>query len=481
MIKKTNWFLIVILFLTAISCDDFETDLNVENPNDPDATAILSDKDALNSLAGSMFHTWFMTTASTKGPGAAFNTMADISTCSWGNFGMKDLSSEPRSTFNNSTSYGNDVTSTYFDDMYSVYANSNKLLAAIDNGIEFDDVNSIKLSANMGLALSIGYLSLVFDKILIVENGEVKKIDYKEGMTFALARLDEAIALADAGAGLPDNSIPGATVDGASMSKLLNSFGARMLVNNVRNSAQKSNIDWNKVKTYATNGINADFKIHMDDVNWYDLIPKTYLVYPGWGRVDMRIIHLMDSNTIDYWSDTTTTVAESTSSDLRLATDFKYLSANNFRPNRGLYHFSSYRYSRYDDYISVWVMDLVEYTKSENDMYLAEAELELGNTSVAANIVNAGTRTTRGGLANVATNVQDVHDAIFYERMVEFGFSTMGIGFFEMRKENLLQPGTLLHFPIPGKTLETLNEDIYSFGGTSGVAGEDYSNGGWRN
>jgi len=481
MYNKIKNIVIVFLLITAYSCDDFETDLDVENTNNPDLAIIATDKASLEAIASSVPRSWFMTVSGTKAPGAAFNTMADISTCSWGNFGMKDLSSEPRAPFNNTTSYGNDVTSQYFDDLYSVYANSNMVLYALDNNtVTFDNPEMMELAAKMGRALSIGYISLVFDSVWIHEEGEITKVSYQKGMEFALQNLDEAIAIANTGVGMPDGSFPGADVSGPSISKLLNSLGARMLVGNVRNSSQKANIDWAKVKQYASNGIDADFTIFMDDVVWYDLIPKTYLVYPGWGRVDMRIINMMDSNTPNYWTDDLTIIPESTSNDLRLITDFQYLSSNNFRPDRGLYHFSSYRYSRHDTYITDWVMDLVEYSKAENDLYLAEAELELGNVTQAASIVNAGTRTTRGGLANVNANYDDVKSAIFYERMVELGFSTMGIGFFEMRKEDLLQPGTLLHFPVPGKTLETLNEPIYTFGGTSGVAGEDYSNGGWR-
>ena len=52
--------------------------------------------------------------------------------------------------------------------------------------------------------------------------------------------------------------------------------------------------------------------------------------------------------------------------------------------------------------------------------------------------------------------------------------------FFEMRKQNLLLSGTILHFPIPGSILATAGIEYYTFGGSTGVAGTDYSNGGWR-
>ena len=127
-------------------------------------------------------------------------------------------------------------------------------------------------------------------------------------------------------------------------------------------------------------------------------------------------------------------------------------------------------------------MNVVEYSKSENDMYMAEA---LANKAApdlagAAAVINAGTRVTRGNLPPVAADAQEIRDAIHYERSVEFAYTAPFLGFCEMRKENLLQAGTLLHFPVPGTALESIPADYYTLGGTEGVAGEDYSTGGWR-
>jgi len=484
---------IAFLLLLVTSCQKLSTDLEVDSKNDPDIKTLASDPVALEATAGDIFHNWFLTISNYYGPSMAMKTMADEATCSWGNAGMKDLSSEPRVAFNNTTSYSYEyITSSYFNSLYSVLSDANMLVFAIENQTaEFSDPNQILLTGKMGQALSVGYLALVFDRVWVPGEGEESiEVDYKEAMTWALDRMDEAIALADAGTGLPEGSISGADVSAAATSKLLNSLAARMLANNARNSAQKSQTDWAKLEQYATNGITEDFTIFMDDINWYDLTPKTYLVYPGWGRVDLRVINLMDPNYPDYWDDQITsspywdsaanTLLPANPIDARLESDYQYLTSNNFRPERGIYHFSSYRYSRYDDYITNWVMDLVEYYKSENDMYLAEAKLEQGDIAGAAAIVNAGTRVTRGQLPPVAETYDDVKNAIFYERMVEFGFSTTGISFWEMRRNDLLQAGTLLHFPIPGKALAAIPEPIYTYGGTEGVPGEDYSTGGWR-
>lgn len=482
-------FSIITLLLVVVSCDDFSTDLNVENLENPNDFILTSDPVALQATAGSIIQNWFMTTHSYNGPGAAFATMADVSTCSWGNFGMRDLSSEPRVAFNNSSSYGSAViTSAYFNALYSVLSDSNTLALAVANGTEFEDTNQINMIAKFGQALSIGYLALVFDKVwLSDETGVIEgdagdgASDYKTAMAFALTKLDEAITIGKAnGISVPETWLPGGGGGNSSLVAFMNSMGARMLVGNVRNSSQKAALDWNKVLTYTNNGLTGDFEIYMDDVTWYDLIPKTYLVYPGWARADMRIVNLMDPTTPDYWEDGISFQAESTSADARLASDYEYLGSNSFRPERGLYHFSSYRYSRLDDYITIWTINVTEFSKAENDMYKAEALAMTGNVSGAADVINAGTRTTRGNLPAVAANLSAVQAAIHYERLIEFAYTGMGISFFEMRKENLLQEGTLLHFPVPGSALESIPADNYTFGGTEGIAGEDYSNGGWR-
>lgn len=479
----SKFLTITLLLFFVVSCEDFSLDLEVKNLEHPNDDILTSDPVALEATAGNIMNSWFMTTHSYNGPAAAMAVMADISSCSWGNFGMNDLSREPREAFNNKSSYGNNVTNSYFNGLYTLLSDANTIVAAAEKGTEFENPDVVKLMGKVGQAFSVGYLALVFDRVwLSDENGVVGEdaVDYKEAMIFALQKLDDAIAIAKStGASVPEGWLPGGNGENAMFTKFLNSMGARMLVGNVRNKAQKAGIDWNKVLAYTNAGLTTDFTIFMDDVSWYDLIPKTYLVYPGWGRVDMRVINMMDPNTTDYWTNETS-IPESTSADARLASDYGYLSSNNFNPTRGTYHYSSYRYARLDDYITEWVIDVTEFSASENDMYKAEALLNKGDASGAAAVVNAGTRTTRGQLPPVAANATDVYSAIHYERLVEFAYTGIGIGFFEMRKEDLLQKGTLLHFPIPGKALEAIPEENYTYGGTMGVAGEDYSTGGWR-
>ena len=470
------------IFVILSSCTTFETDLYVENLENPDDKILASDPIALEATAASLFRGWYMSVSDYDGPALALSTMADATSCSWGNAGMRDLSSEPRVAFNNTSAYGNNVTRSFFNSLYSTLSDANTIALAVAEGTEFTEPDLVLSMAKFSQALTIGYNALFFDKTwLSDETGVVGEgpADYKTAMDFALNKLDEAIAIAKSKSfSVPETWTTNA-MSSAELAQLMNAYGARMLVMNARNKAEKGSIDWNRVSNYATNAIDSDFVINHDDVNWYDFF-KTYAVYPGWSRVDLRIISLMDPSYPDYWPANTTILPEATSEDARLATDFQYLNGQNFRPERGEYHYSSYRYSKWDNYISEWTVPTVEISKTEIDMYLAEAKLNTGSLAEAAAIINAGTRTVRGKLPAVEANATAIANAIHYERMVEMLTDAAGLTFFEMRKEDQLQKGTLLHFPIPGSALESIPADYYTYGGNEGQAGEDYSTGGWR-
>ena len=52
-------YLIAILFV-AVSCDTFETDLDVKNQENPDDAILTSDPVALEAVAGTLFQNWYM-------------------------------------------------------------------------------------------------------------------------------------------------------------------------------------------------------------------------------------------------------------------------------------------------------------------------------------------------------------------------------------------------------------------------------------
>ena len=244
---------------------------------------------------------------------------------------------------------------------------------------------------------------------------------------------------------------------------------------------------------FAENGIEKDLSPELGDrYDFYDM-STIYQIYPGWGRIDHRIINLMDPDYPSYWpmiwpdcvwlTPDGKDPGPAESPDARLESDFQFLPDNNFRPDRGMYHFSHYRHKRYD-YImkNVWYGDVSKPTFLvwENELFKAEALLRLGNIDAALSILNdpAGARKVRGKLADVTTrNTDEILWHIFYERDIELINSGAGIGFYDMRRRDQLQRGTILHFPVPAGELQIAMHDIYTIGGTPD--GENVSMGSW--
>lgn len=133
-----NLVYVSLMFITVVSCDTFETELEVENLENPNDDILTSDPVALEATAAGLFNAIYMTIETYYGPGMALNTMADVSSCSWGNVGMRDLSSEPRVAWNNGVAYGNGfITNDFFNALYSSLSDANTLALAVSNGTEF--------------------------------------------------------------------------------------------------------------------------------------------------------------------------------------------------------------------------------------------------------------------------------------------------------------------------------------------------------
>lgn len=494
--KKIYKIIIAIFATTTLfSCE--KDLLDVPNGNDPDFAKVFANGEDVENVASGLFNTVFFGERSGSGVEAMLATSADHVTCSWGNFAMRDMSWEPRnSAWNNAPTYANNTYTKYsFDKWYSAIVTASNVLKALENGTQIGANGSgntrTKAFAKYVQGLAYGNLAMVFDRAHIVD--ETKTVEsslesaspYLEVEAAALAYLDEAIALSS-----ENFTIPGAwlgttgDVSSADFKKILNTSAARILAYTPRNKAELAKVDWNKVKTYADNGISSNWDIVMDAaVRWY-FEGADYLTATGWGRTDMYVVNMMDSSMPKHWDDVATFPhpKESTNpQDQRLKTDFTYLASNDFQAARGYYHFSCYRYSKYDEEFSSAVGPKPYIALSENDMLRAEARAYLGDVSGAAAIINAGTRTTRGKLTAVESTLDQVTKAIHHERHVELYTGGVGLQFFEMRKLDLLQKGTPLHLPLPAATLQNFGlTEFYTFGTVAKADGVGTSNGGWR-
>jgi len=154
----------------------------------------------------------------------------------------------------------------------------------------------------------------------------------------------------------------------------------------------------------------------------------------------------------------------------------------NLRP--GYYFFSNYNHHRYIDWYHSWGYGPIPiFLKAENDLLLAEALLRTGDKSGSIAILNNpdGSRINRGNLSEISADAteEEVLEAIFYEREIELINTGGFLSFCDMRRRDMLQKGTPLHFPIPGYEVEMHNMSYYTFGGVENADGVNTSNGGW--
>ena len=491
------YILVITLGLLAPACADLE----VINETAPDAERALANPSDVMSLAGGAFRTWHNEIQEYEATSMAMAVMADYATCSWGNSAMRDMSWEPRIN-----SFPNTLTYSYFptirsqwQESYAAIAAANLALGRLNEGMDFGSAENnalVEAFSYFVSGVSHGYIGLVFDQGNIIPwDADISTLElqpWEELVTAGLDLLDQAIALCNSNSfTVPVKWVGGQSFTNVELGQLANGYAARIMAYQSRTKAHNEALDWNKIKSYAQNAIDFDFAPELGDAyDWYDMY-WMYLRYSGWGRVDMRIINEMDHNypsrwPLDgVWPDGDPEEADPV--DARLLTDFEYLASNAFPPDRGYYHFSHYRYSRYD-YVSqnVWYGDqpLPTFKAWEVKLLIAEALYRTGDIAGAVDILNdpEGPRKVRGQLPDVDQVRDDVLRLILDEKDIECYLTGACIGYYDMRRTDRLQPATLLHFPVPATELEIVGLPHYTINAIAdGVDGSAGNWTGWDN
>jgi hypothetical protein len=497
--------------------------LDVVNPNEPDARRALSDPGGVEAIAGGTFRTWFNTHQGMDGAGP-LTTMADSYTASWNNYYMRLYSASTISSDGPNcigclarTHWRNDpadaertaVEHSWYG-YYSALSSANDVLTAVrKNNVVITDAATTKMVETVGVlmqGMTMGELSLNYDSAFVVdENSDLTALTFSHRLAVrdtAVAKLEAAAALADANAfSTPASWTNGTAYDNTQIARLARTYAARLLAYYPRNAAENGQANWARVATLASAGISTggafDFEFTGDGGNlfWDDL--------KGWSedltteRVHTRVAHMLDPLTQrDPWPNPTGN-PQPNSPDKRLGdgsygtaadvagwgtipktanagTDFAWSGFNIFRPARGMYHQSNITHIRYD-YASFsdpagtgggYGRDPV-ITATENDLLWAEGLIRSGGSlSAAASLIN-NTRVGRGGLppATAADGVAGLLTKLQYEQDIEL----MGLGdavFFNRRRIDGLEPLTPHQMPVPAKELQVLRKPLYTYGGT---------------
>ena len=246
-------------------------------------------------------------------------------------------------------------------------------------------------------------------------------------------------------------------------------------------------IDWDYVLTHAQQGLKHDISypttglginVYSDGNDNWEHLSLIYSVYPGWGRVDQKVLNTIDKNyPANYPEDGTTNIGELTSSDNRFPNYFEFIDSQNFRPERGLYFYSNYRYSRFnneiwDDPGNIFEGHFPFINQFETALIEAEALLNTGQSSAAVSLINNIRASMGTGLPDLDENASEdaIKDAIYYEWVVEVGPYSFGpTAWYTNRRWNKLQAGTIEQLPVPATVLIENDQEIYSYGGNAQI------------
>ncbi len=514
--------LALLLIFSVAGCQD----LSVENANNPDRALALARPGDVEALISETFTDYWLGLQNCSSGAMLFSTLADENSSSWANWGMRDMSSEPRIAWDNSPTYNRRAsTEEPWFDAYRGISNANDGLQAIaraeaeesvDNNIytrDGIDTARLKAFAKMNQGLMHGTLALFFDQAFIVdetvdlENDVLSLQPYTDVAAAAIRILDEARAIAQANSftiTAEEDWIYGLDIDSATMVKLINSFVARILVQLPRDPAERAAVNWGEVVSRVNAGITEDFAPIGDDngdVREWDCLKFYGQNGTTWSRMDYRTIGPADeAGGYDAWLNTPLQdrlVFDISTRDRRIVgdpvdltvdgTDTQYQGNNGpFPAARGTYHYSSHNHKRYQDYNTNNANGPMPHMIiAEMDMYRAEALLRTGgSTQEVADLLNK-TRVERGQLPPASgsdpvgspTDAQSIADdaslwaKLKHERRIETFQTASGLAYFDDRGLGDLVTGTPIQFPIPGKELETLALQNYTFGGVGQPGG----------
>lgn len=424
--------LFVAVSLTA--CADF---LDTTNVNEPTTAGLEAAPGSVPSLVSSSFLTYWGTNQY-YWPGNMLSVGADEFSSSWGNFGMKDFSQEPRRAFDNSPSYTYAFATEFpFRECFSaIVAASTGLQALATDKVQAalgdEELVRTEAFAKFIQGLCHGYVGAMFDQAYTVdennlgtpEAGQLRPFD--EVITFGINKLKEARTIANNNTfQLPSGWVPGAQIDDARLARLASSYMARYEMWRARRPTQTNKVDWQFVydnasaATGAGNGIEQDLMIDAETADgfWSGIKTLGASNWIIWGRVDMRTVgHADTSGNFQDWTATPSADKNALAdnqdvftADERVApnADFFpssaayaptgdpyqiYWSTIFLRPERGTYHYSAYgdlRYSTYETSCTFcWFGIVPIMTMTEMKLRAAEAAIELGNPGDAVPIVN---------------------------------------------------------------------------------------------
>jgi hypothetical protein len=522
--RSSSLPLVLTAALAAGGCD-----LNIGNPNAPDAKRAFVDPSGLAQLLGGAFRTWVE--ARSGYLVMPLTTMADNYTASWNNAAIRYYSSvgadcPSRCGWTNSSTAGEAAGGPTVEFQwyayYTVLSAANDVLVAIKNGLCFDancaTDNTItsrnKAIAKMLQGMAFAGIALIYDQGFVVdENTDLSNV---RGLPFntrqevrdaAIQKFQEAWDEA----GLKSWSTPnewmgvggGRSYTNQEIRKVIRTMQAELLAMFPRNAAENAQVNWGQVATYASQGVSSGTPFNWEffiDVSARECgldCVKTWGNSIGTMRVDTRVASMLATNHQHPWPDPVGNPCPTISADRRVGdgswgpadnfngyatraatvnagTDYACSGVVIFPAARGQYHQSNLAHVRYQ-HLAYRGENLPGfdgtgqdpfYTRQMNDLLWAEGLIRSNtNLPTAAQLIN-NSRVGRGGLPPLAANAPQAQMLAALQYEQEIEFMGQGATpFFNRRRVDGLILGTPRHMPVPAKELDVLLREVYTFGG----------------
>jgi hypothetical protein len=380
-------------------------DLNVENPNAPDAPRAFVDPAGLQQLLGGTFLGWVQTRGDYYSS-LPLTMMADNLTASWNNAAIRFYNSvgvecPSRCGWTNSATApeaaGGRAPEGQWYGYYTVLSGANDVLKAIGNGLCFDAdcaTDNTLTSRNTAVAkmmqgAALAGIALAYDQGFIVD--EATDISNPSNLAFvpraevrdaALAKFDAAYAEAALKTWSTEpewmGQGAGKSYTNTQIRQLIRTMQAELVALFPRNGTENAAADWASVATYASQGISSgapfDWEFYIDvaireGCTGGDCV-KVWGNSIGTARVDTRVAAMITTNHVSPWPEPNGNPCPTTSPDLRVGdgswgpaddfngyatlaatanagTDFACSGVVIFPPARGSYHQSNLVHIRY--------------------------------------------------------------------------------------------------------------------------------------
>lgn len=500
--------LAALLLVSMVGC----VDLEVQNPNAPDAARALASAGDVESLIAGAFDRWLYVHRY-GGPSMFLSNIAGEHVAPWANAGMEYYARIPRNPTANNPGHS-DV-----GNLIYAWTQAYRAIAAVHDGLKQmddqvvdlgDDETRARAYGKFMQGLAHGTIALLYDSGFVYDEtmnpeDEVPLQGYSAVMTAALGYLDQAITLATGASFTMPETWMSHEVSSETLVELAYSWKARFRTAVARTPAERTAVDWGAVATEVANGVTEDWDVHTQC--WPHVFCDegiSYRLFPGWQMQNNWVAGMADvSGAYQTWVNTPlldklafiiitpdTRWPQGPDEATQLDNPGEYYSMNTgssriwSRPDRGTWRWSYY-YQTYEPFFSMSlddVGDLPQVKVEEGKALLAEKAYYDGNMQAVADFVNE-TRTLHGLAATDAAgtntdcvprlpngNCGNLWEMFKWEKRLETQFAgPIRVGwYFDGRGWGDLMEGSILQFPVPYREMQLLEQTPYDLGGVGG-------------